>query len=185
MTQYGTPTNQPVWPPAAPKKRRTWLWAGLAVAAVLAVCGIGSCIAFADAVDEAAKQPAPGQVRATAGSDKPNWPPADDAPAKKRANYRPKPADFKLTVKVLSKKCFGSAGCNVSYRVEVGYVGASQPSPEDTWRVTYAVSGVEDGPQVNSFILTGDQYSIDEEEFAQTKSSKAKLTAKVTDIIAD
>lgn len=93
----------------------------------------------------------------------------------------PTPADFTVTVKILRKKCFGSAGCNIRYRIDPEYTGAGL-DPAATWLVTYEVHGVEDGPAVNTFEVTGDQASFDSEESAQTVSSKSKLTVKVTDV---
>src|SRR5262245_38709860 len=37
--------------------------------------------------------------------------------------YTPTEIDFKLTVKITRKKCFGSAGCNVTYHVNLAYAG--------------------------------------------------------------
>jgi hypothetical protein len=36
----------------------------------------------------------------------------------------PEPSDFELTVKTLSKQCFGSAGCNITYRIQAGWDGS-------------------------------------------------------------
>jgi hypothetical protein len=36
----------------------------------------------------------------------------------------PEPSDFELTVKTLSKQCFGSAGCNITYRIQSGWDGS-------------------------------------------------------------
>jgi hypothetical protein len=95
----------------------------------------------------------------------------------------PLPADFTLKVVTLSKQCFGSAGCNVTYRIEVAYGGL--PMPEDKeYTVTYAVSGVEGGPQVNNFKLRGDQVEYPSEEYASTPSSRTVLTAKVTQVLS-
>lgn len=93
----------------------------------------------------------------------------------------PTPADFKVTVKILERECFGSAGCNLSYRIDPQYSGAPL-DPSVTWLVTYEVHGVEDGPIINTFEVTGDQASFDSEENAGVKTSKSKLTVKVTDV---
>lgn len=93
----------------------------------------------------------------------------------------PTPASFTVTVKVLKKKCFGSAGCNVTYRIAPEYTGGAL-DPAVTWLVTYEVHGVEDGPAVNTFEVTGDEASFEAEELASTKSSKSKLSVKVTDV---
>lgn len=93
----------------------------------------------------------------------------------------PKPSDFTLTVKTLSKQCFGEAGCNVTYRVDVAYGGPTL-DPGTTWAVTYEVRGVEDGPQINTMTVRGTKAATDEEEFASTPSASTKLKAIVTDV---
>ena len=58
-----------------------------------------------------------------------------------------------------------------------------QPLPDSgTIDVTYAVHGGEDGPQINPFTVENKNASYDAEEFLQTDSSSAVLTAKVTDV---
>lgn len=84
-------------------------------------------------------------------------------------------------MKVTRKKCFGSAGCNINYHIDMEYKGAKLDDSK-TYRVTYEVTGVEDGPAVNTFEVTGDQWSYDESESGQTATSTVKLKAKVTDV---
>jgi hypothetical protein len=61
-----------------------------------------------------------------------------------------------------------------------GYNGPTL-SDDDTWLVTYEISGVDDGPLIGSFEMTGDEYTVNEED-VQTKSSKSKVTVKVTSV---
>lgn len=98
-----------------------------------------------------------------------------------RTYYTPTKLDFTVTVKITEKKCFGSAGCNVTYHIDMKY-GGDTLDPSKTYKVTYEVSGVDDGPAINTFEVTGDQWSYDEEEFGQTPNSSTKLKARVTDI---
>ncbi len=88
--------------------------------------------------------------------------------------------DLTLTPKVTKKQCFGSAGCNVSIKVEVGYGGPAL-SEDDTWEVTYQVTGDESGPIVGTFELTGTKYDQDEISLS-TKNSKTKISVKVTGV---
>lgn len=90
-----------------------------------------------------------------------------------------KPADFRLGIKILSKKCFGSAGCNVTFRVVPKYVGTGS-LPDGTVEVTYSVKGAED-PIINTLTIVDGTASFDSEEIAST-SSGAKLTAVVTEV---
>jgi len=98
--------------------------------------------------------------------------------------YRPKPADFQLAIIVLSRKCFGSAGCNVTYRLDVAYLGDRVPDSDHPFRVLYTVSGGDD-PQQGSFRMVGSQVTVPAQELAQTPSAKAELVAVVTGVIDD
>ncbi|MFD8494641.1 hypothetical protein [Amycolatopsis sp. NPDC059657] len=88
------------------------------------------------------------------------------------------PADFTVTVKTLEKKCFGSAGCNVTYRIDPKTTTPCFPS----CTVLYEIVGGED-VQNGSFTLTGTTARFDSQEMIQTKSSKAELKVKVTDVL--
>ncbi|MGA4727696.1 hypothetical protein ACPB67_09785 [Micromonospora taraxaci] len=92
----------------------------------------------------------------------------------------PTKGDFKLKVKTLRKQCFGSAGCNITYRIDVTYTGDGL-DPSSTYEVTYEVKGAED-PVINTFEVTGDSASVQQEETASTKRSGDKLTAVTTDV---
>jgi hypothetical protein len=69
------------------------------------------------------------------------------------------PATFYLEVEVLTKESFGS-------------LTASSPSHlgrlVQAYEVTYEVRGPEDGPTVNTFEVTGDEYRTEREETAST-----------------
>lgn len=94
----------------------------------------------------------------------------------------PKPTDFTLTTKTLSKECFGSAGCNVTYRIKASWTGSLDPAK--TYEVSYEVRGVEDGPAVGTIDVTGDSYETSDEEIASTTSRSRKLTVVVTGVEA-
>ncbi|MFC0506666.1 hypothetical protein [Micromonospora costi] len=107
--------------------------------------------------------------------------PTTTEPAPLPVYATPTKNDFKLKVKILRKQCFGSAGCNVTYRIDVTYTGDGDLDPSKTYEVTYQVKGAED-PIINTFEVTGDSASVQEEEMASTKRSGDKLTAAVTDV---
>ncbi|MFF5081632.1 hypothetical protein ACFY36_31675 [Actinoplanes sp. NPDC000266] len=50
-------------------------------------------------------------------------------------------ADVKLTPKVAEKQCFGSAGCNVTVKVQMSYAGPTLKSSRT--KITAKVTGVE------------------------------------------
>ena len=87
-------------------------------------------------------------------------------------------SEVKVTLKTLSKKCFGSAGCNVQWRTDVSLARF----PDAWYSVTYEVLGLED-EQIASFSVdptgsvTGELVSS-----GSTDSSSAKWSAKVTDV---
>ena len=107
-----------------------------------------------------------------------NVPPIEKAPDD---TYTPVAKDFKLAIKVKSKECFGSAGCVLTYRVDVQYLGQAL-DPSQTWEVTYQVTGGESGPIVNTFTVTGDEASVDQIENLSTKSVNYRLRVSITDI---
>jgi hypothetical protein len=122
-------------------------------------------------------EPAPGNNR------KPVSAATQASPTPEPPTVAPVPADFALKVVTLSKQCFGSAGCNVTYRIEVTYNGAPVDAGKE-YTVTYAVTGPEGGPQVNNFKLRGDQVEYPSEEYASTPSTRTVLTARVTQVLA-
>lgn len=92
---------------------------------------------------------------------------AEVARKKTGGPYTPVPSDFQLAVVVLEKSCFGSAGCNVTYRIDVTYVGAQPPDPKQTFTVSYELVGGED-PKIGSFSVRGDTASVSTEDFIST-----------------
>lgn len=97
--------------------------------------------------------------------------------------YMPTAADFTVAIQVTSKHCFGSAGCNVTYRIQPTYVGHTPLDPAQQYTVTYQVTGPKDGPQINSFTIQGTQATINQEEIADVPSSQTQMTAQVTEVL--
>jgi hypothetical protein len=96
----------------------------------------------------------------------------------------PQPKDFKLTVRVVKKDCFGAdIPCSVEYKINVAY-GGPDLDPSTTWVVTYETSGMEDGPAIATFSLTGRRVEQDGSSFAQIKP-KGVLRAKVTSVLVE
>jgi hypothetical protein len=102
------------------------------------------------------------------------------APPAAKGYSTPHKADFKLTVKETERQCFGSAGCNVTFRVRVAMTRVMVLDPDKTYELTYRIRGAEDS-YTNTLELTGEDYSTDQEENVST-ASDVKLTAVVTDI---
>jgi hypothetical protein len=55
-----------------------------------------------------------------ASNDEPNEEPTEEPTA---AGFTTRKSDSELGIKILEKKCFGSAGCSVTYRIKPTYVG--------------------------------------------------------------
>lgn len=113
---------------------------------------------------------------------------AADLPALNERTYQSAPtttaptvSDFALTAKILTKECFGTAGCNITFRVQVAYGGPAL-DPATTYEVTYEVRGVADGPQINTLTVQGDQSSTDETEMASTAGAGVKLVIVPTQV---
>ncbi|MGC4749678.1 hypothetical protein ACLQ28_29080 [Micromonospora sp. DT201] len=177
----GITSTQPVTRPKSPLR---WIVAGAVLVLLLCFSGCGVLLATTNG----GEQPDQGNAAPTASRPSASTPtsaaapttaPATTAPAAP-AYDTPTKGDFKLAVKTLRKQCFGSAGCNITYRIDVTYNGDGL-DPSGTYEVTYEVRGAED-PIINTFEVTGDSASVQQEETASTKRSGDKLTAVVTDV---
>ncbi|MET8370759.1 hypothetical protein ABZU42_13660 [Micromonospora profundi] len=163
-----------------------WVIAGAAVLVLLLCSGAGVLLASTNGEEPPDQgKPAPTASQSRAGTFAPTTAaapttgPATTAPPAS-VYGTPTKGDFKLKVKTLRKQCFGSAGCNITYRIDVTYTGNGL-DPSSTYEVTYEVKGAED-PIINTFEVTGDSASVQQEETASTKRSGDKLTAVVTDV---
>jgi hypothetical protein len=175
---WGPPTTPP--PPTPPKRKRQFLVTKIAVgvAAGIALFIVGGIVLLAVTLSGGSSTSGKQATIATPAATASNSPAA--TPVTAPPAVAPKPSDFQLTVKTLSKECFGEAGCNITFRIEVGYDGPTL-DPDTTWEVTYEIRGAED-PQINTLTVTGDQSSVDQKEIASTKSASAHLKAVVTDV---
>lgn len=174
------PTNQPPaavpgWtPPPTPEKPKKPVWQKpwfLILAAVVVLGILGSI--FGNRSPQTAA-PAASAPATTAPDPTPTETETEDPePAE------PTKDDFELTLKITEKQCFGSAGCNVGTKVSVSYVGIEDledlPSNID---ITFDIKGGED-PYTATIEMEDGKYSPDT-ALIQTKSSKSKLTVKIT-----
>lgn len=147
-----------------------------AVVALLAGCGVGGSggtktVTVTSPPDAASSMPA----RPSSATDTPD----SDVGFAWSGNAQ----DWKITVKIKKKECFGSAGCNVTYRISPEYVGTAPLPQTGTIEVTYVVKG-GDSDVINTFeVDPADQRArFDSEEFVQVPSQSSKLTAKATEV---
>ncbi|UQU62035.1 hypothetical protein COUCH_23655 [Couchioplanes caeruleus] len=168
-------------------KNRKKVWYALAgMAGLLTV--VGTTVGVTLAATSAPSQPKSPSIAAPEPT---AWQadPAEDDIATDEGEYgateptpgpTPAKSDIVLTPKVTEKHCFGSAGCNVDVKVKMAY-GGPVLSADDTFEVTYEVTGDEDGPVIGTLEVTGDQYTSQEESLS-TRSSGTKISIKVTDV---
>lgn len=152
-----------------PRRRAPRIVAGVAIAVLLVAGAVAGTLLV---------QHGHGQTAGSAAAAAPNV-----VSAETTEPTTPVVDDFEITPKITQKQCFGSAGCNIEFRVDLAYNGPAL-DPDDTWLVTFEVHGVSDGPLIDSLTLTGD--NIDGEvESASLDRSSDKLTAKVTAVQAN
>jgi hypothetical protein len=187
MSDYQQYTYPPPPPYVPPKKKRHTIRTIAIVAGALIVLGaVAGALGSSDSKKAAAPVThSPSALASSTTSAAPVvQPPAVEEPSP--AYITPTKADFAIKLKILSKECFGSAGCVVSYRpqlVENFIDGSTDPSV--TYDVSYTVLGGQDGAISDTIYATGDQYEEPMDGTAQTVSSGVKLTAKVTAVEAE
>ena len=113
------------------------------------------------------------------GGGEPTEAPEPEPTTKAPAAWNPQPRDFKVGIKILDKQCFGSAGCSITYRPTLDYVGKQKFPAEGTTSITYEVTGTTDSI-INTIEVDSEGKFSADQEFADTSSSSKKLAAKVT-----
>jgi len=87
--------------------------------------------------------------------------------------------DFEIEIAKLSEQCFGSAGCNVEFEIDVSW--SVNLDPTTTYRVTYEINGGDDS-YIETIDVFGNLYSGKLEGFMSTSSADAELEAIVTSV---
>ncbi len=191
VTSPDSTTPQPFYlgqmappPLEPPKKSRLGLIIVLIVAGVVVVAGVA--VAATVAVIAGGKPAASSSTYKPIYDNGANNGAAPVAPTTTGPTYAdPLVADFQMAPKITQKQCFGSAGCNVSFTVDLTYVGKGA-KPNSTWDITFDAVGTEDALTDTislHFDGTGIHGTYDStEENAQTKHSSDALTLKITSI---
>ena len=89
--------------------------------------------------------------------------------------------DVALTIRTISKECFGSAGCNVEYSIDLELLDVWSPRDE-VYEITYEVTGGEDGPAIGTLTLDGSEYTQDGYQSASTPSGDTQLSVAVVEV---
>lgn len=91
----------------------------------------------------------------------------------------PVAADFEISLKILEKECFGSAGCNVKYRVVLKQSSAKMIDPSKTYEISYALKGTDD-PVIGTLTISDGNYGVIEGRTGTP--NKKDPTIKITGI---
>lgn len=169
---YGAPTP--------PRKSRR----GLVIALIMLGVGVLLLCGVSVVIDATSKPDAGARGLAVVTSPDPTFSATPAAKSTPRPTPGPSQAlsakTLRLTIKITSKQCFGSAGCLLEWQVR-GEVtpGTKIDGPCD---VTYEVHGLEDA-QTHSMTVNDDgTYEQDAYQTGQTSGSAKKLAAKVTEV---
>lgn len=155
------------------------LWASCL--ALLAGCAGGSVTTVTTTATATVTESAVPAVRQTPTPTKSEE--STPTPVATQERFIPAVKDWVVGVKILKKECFGSAGCNVTFRINPQLMSPLGMVAADTkLEVTYSVLGGDDGPKVNTFTSEGTRSNVDSEESLSVASAKTKIVVKVTDV---
>jgi len=164
-------------PPKPPKKNRAGCLIGAVIFFLLAMCFLGVAIVTTSSSSDDKGLPSLTTSVAAQGVTPTAEPASTGGVATSRALRK---TDLSLSVKVTEKQCFGSAGCNVQFQIKATLL--TTDDIEGPCEVIYEVKGLED-PQTNTLTVNdSENFEQDGFQFGQTSSSKAKLTARVTEV---
>lgn len=150
------------------------------VAVIIVVVTTTSCQPATDTKNvKAAATTAPAS---TSTSSTPDYtytpPPAPPKPTHDRLTKN----DLNLVVRITSKQCFGTAGCNVEYKISVGWNGPAPDLGAD-YDVTYRVTGDDSGPIIDTLtVYRNGKYTEPYEGFMSTSNEAIKPSAFVTSV---
>lgn len=176
MTLPPVPPFPPPGPPTQKTERR--IARGVMVFIAAALIGVGGYVVGTrgDGTD-----PKPAKASASTAND-------IDLPALDDVETTPEyteysPDDFLMELKTTSKECFGSAGCLVDVEPELTFVGDSADiDPGATYRITYEITGDEDGPIIDTLTLTDQDDITYNETTVSTVSSNTEIDVEITDV---
>ncbi|MGW0837150.1 hypothetical protein [Streptomyces prunicolor] len=183
MTATSLPSTPPMpsMPPndpsqAAKKSRTNLVIIGSAAAVIAAIVGTG-VVVVESRTDES-------KPVATA---KPKAQDEDTVTAAKpeaEPTYSEVDADsFTMALKITSRQCFGSAGCNVKVEPDLTILGDGEGiDPDAVYDVTYEIHGDESGPVIATAELS-DRRSLNcTPSMISTASAGTKVSVEITEV---
>ncbi|WP_157361755.1 hypothetical protein [Haloechinothrix halophila] len=177
MSEQPYPSS-PLSPEPSQKPRRRWPWITGGVFAAVVV--------IAAAMFAGAQLFGGAQIEPRSGATSTNNAVEPSTATAAEATTEPiefTPEMFTLKVKILSRDCYGSAGCLVDYRVVPTYLGDSSDLEGVNLEMTYEVTGATGGSDIGTVTFENGEYDVyDVEGDADTASAKSKLKARVTEL---
>lgn len=126
------------------------------VAAAAAILAVAGCSAAGDSMPSQQASSSPAAQSTTA-------PPSKPTPKPTPRFVKPRRSDYSIQLKVKSKHCFGSAGCNVEVEPKLThYTDRGPVNPDITYEITYRITGSDDGPMIDTMELTAGSYTSSE-----------------------
>ncbi|WP_432130607.1 hypothetical protein [Streptomyces tendae] len=176
-----TPPMPDFPPPPAPKKSRTnAIIIGAAVAIIAAIVGTGVVVVQ--------NQNDGSKPAATAETSQPAEdlaaPAVEETEESEPVYLAPDVEDFTVELRTTRRKCFGSAGCNVTVEPKLAYNGlADDLDPDATFELTYEIRGGGDGPVIETAELS-DRTTLNFTPSLLTGvPSSAKLSVEITEVV--
>ena len=90
----------------------------------------------------------------------------------------PTAGQVKLTAKITEQTCYGDAGCSVTWHPEVTYTGP----PDDSWVISYDVSGIESGADTGRIMMSGKAPAGPNDQQARTATKDSEIILNVTGV---
>ncbi|GHC39626.1 hypothetical protein GCM10010348_78720 [Streptomyces anthocyanicus] len=175
-----TPPMPDFPPTTAPKKSRTnAIIIGAAVAIIAAIIGTG--VVVQNQNDDS--KPAATAETSTPAEDL-AAPAVEETEDPEPAYLTPDAEDFTVELRTTRRKCFGSAGCNVTVEPKLAYNGlADDLDPDATFEITYEIRGGGDGPVIETAELSDRTTLNFTPSLLAGIPSNAKLSVEITEIV--
>ena len=96
--------------------------------------------------------------------------------------YHPTKSDFRAMLKVTSRSCFGSAGCNLEYKLGIAWEGPTGVTLDKSYDVYLRVTGGDMGVDTQTITVSRKLRYRPIDGYGSTGSTSARLHASVVRI---